>query len=646
MLRRVLLVAISLVLSVSGTPLLTTIAFAEDASTTSPTATTGGSQDGTSPNKPGSAPGSTSNSTPVIPGYMDSTTQKSSRIEMISDACGDSSGGSVSATPGSGTPTGMTFPNLDPNKMADAIKQWIDKNKPPEGSILEGEDVAKALVDSAKKSNINPFLIPAHAKKESSLGSKNDYNVKNGNNSFGRSAASGQPQFSGARAWYKWSSGKASVDTSAPENNQPNTSDITKYIRDVYADSIDKNDFNAYMNKYAPPTENDTQKYISDFKKAIEEMASVAGGSATSSSSSSNSSSSTGGSSGCCATSGGGSATLNGDTPAAKTFSYLVGKGLTTQQAAGFVGNFMQESGGGTENLNPKASNGTHTGIAQWDNGDRYGLLQQFAAIRKKPADDIELQILYVGWELGFETDSIGSYSQGGRFKSALDQVKSTSTIEDATLAVDKYYEISGGADMGNRNKFAKEIFAKYGDKAPVAPGNSSGSASSCSGGVGAGAAKDFVYYNQNDPAWQKTGLPIAMSGCGPTSIAMVVATKKDKNIKPPDTASFLQSKGMWSDAGIVWTGFPEAGTKWGMKVTDIGTDWDKAKAALKAGKLLTISGTGPVPYTSGGHIIVARGVTDDGKIIIANPAPMSPKPEETPYQTPMAGTANMWIYE
>lgn len=165
MLRRVLLVAISLVLSVSGTPLLTTIAFAEDASTTSPTATTGGSQDGTSPNKPGSAPGSTSNSTPVIPGYMDSTTQKSSRIEMISDACGDSSGGSVSATPGSGTPTGMTFPNLDPNKMADAIKQWIDKNKPPEGSILEGEDVAKALVDSAKKSNINPFLIPAHAKR-------------------------------------------------------------------------------------------------------------------------------------------------------------------------------------------------------------------------------------------------------------------------------------------------------------------------------------------------------------------------------------------------------------------------------------------------------------------------------------------------
>jgi hypothetical protein len=64
----------------------------------------------------------------------------------------------------------------------------------------------------------------------------------------------------------------------------------------------------------------------------------------------------------------------------------------------------------------------------------------------------------------------------------------------------------------------------------------------------------------------------------------------------------------------------PDGGAHYGLKVTGIGTDSKKLVQALQEGKLvIAIMSAGH--FTSGGHFIVLRGITEDGKILVADPA-------------------------
>lgn len=553
------------------------------------------------------------------PGFRSEGFMSQNKAEFFDPSCSDASAGGTTVTPGQGAPDGMTFPNLDPGKMADAINKYVNDNKGPEGSILEG--VGEKAVASGKKANVNPFLVIAHAKYESEMGSKVNANVKNANNSFGRSATASQPNWSGSRLWYKWSSGEASVDASAPENNQPNSSDQYSYIREVFSKELDSGDWKAYFEKYAPVADSNANNiyHPSDGSdplvlKAVKEMAAAAGGSTTSSDSGSSSSDQ------CCATGTGSGGAITGDTPVAKLLSYLTGKGFTLEQAAGVAGNLMQESGGQTENLDPKATNGSHWGIAQWDSG-RYGNLQKYAKSPEK-ATDLETQIKFIGVELGIE----GNEGDAGfaAEKKAHDSIKNAKSPEDAARAWNADYERSGEPGE-ERLRMGREIAAKYGD-GKIKPTSSTSSDSSAAQCGGAEASSDFVYYNQGDPAWNTHPYPpagnIGEAGCGATSVAMIIATKKDKNVKPPDTADWISQHGFNTSGGTSFAAYPAVAEHYGMKSTDIGTDFAKAKDALRAGHLLIVSGQGGDPFTSGGHLVVGRGVTDDGKIIIANPAP------------------------
>lgn len=187
--------------------------------------------------------------------------------------CCPTGGSAETVSAGTGTPEGTTFPNLDPAKMASAIDAWIAKANP--NSKMKG--LGATIVASAKHSDINPFLFPAIARKESSLADPNDFNTKNANNAFGRTAAPGQPSFQGARPWYKWSSVKASLDYAAAENKAHDGGDMASYIKAVYPDAIKNGDFTALMMKYAPPGENDTATYISELKTWIKELVALSG---------------------------------------------------------------------------------------------------------------------------------------------------------------------------------------------------------------------------------------------------------------------------------------------------------------------------------------------------------------------------------
>lgn len=187
----------------------------------------------------------------------------------------NSSACSPSATsPGSGAPDGAQFPNLDPGSMASAINTWIAQENP--SSELKG--LGQTIVADGKNSNVNPFLIVSIAHEESSLSDPSDYNVKHGNNSFGRGAAPGQPSFQGARAWYFWSSVKASVDFTAPENRAiDGGGDMGSYLRAQYGSQLDSNNLTAMFLEYAPPGENDTAQYISNVQGWIQSLINLTG---------------------------------------------------------------------------------------------------------------------------------------------------------------------------------------------------------------------------------------------------------------------------------------------------------------------------------------------------------------------------------
>jgi hypothetical protein len=144
---------------------------------------------------------------------------------------------------------------------------------------------------------------------------------------------------------------------------------------------------------------------------------------------------------------------FSGSANAEKAFNYLKSKGLSPQQAAGLVGNFMQEAG---VKINPKITNGIgHKGIAQWDPRHRWPQLVEFARSKGLNPETLEAQLQFVWQEL-----STGS---GGL---SLGTLKSAKTVAQAAHLFVKNYERSGenpgDAGYDNRIKYGREVFSKY----------------------------------------------------------------------------------------------------------------------------------------------------------------------------------------
>lgn len=203
--------------------------------------------------------------------------------EPVAGCCPTDGGGAItSLAPGSGSPTGVTFPNLNPESMAAGIDKYIKQTNA--NSRLK--DTGAKIVASSEASNINPFLIVAIAQMESGLASPGDYNVRNANNSYGRTATASQPNHYSAsvsRRWYKWTSVPNSVDHTAPENSG-DSGDIAEYIRNsgAYDTGLASGDLYDIMSVYAPPSENDTQQYVNNVKSWMKRMASASAGGAVS----------------------------------------------------------------------------------------------------------------------------------------------------------------------------------------------------------------------------------------------------------------------------------------------------------------------------------------------------------------------------
>lgn len=138
-------------------------------------------------------------------------------------------------------------------------------------------------------------------------------------------------------------------------------------------------------------------------------------------------------------------------------FNYFVSKGLTKVQAAGVVGNLMQES-----NVIPTAvqPGGPGRGIAQWSVGGRFNTgsinLTSFAAARGANKWALSTQLDFIWHEL----TTVKAYG--------LADLRAATTTSAAVYAFQKKYEICGQCEQGKRVTYANQVLAQYGSTAPT----------------------------------------------------------------------------------------------------------------------------------------------------------------------------------
>lgn len=126
----------------------------------------------------------------------------------------------------------------------------------------------------------------------------------------------------------------------------------------------------------------------------------------------------------------------------------------------------------------------------------------------------------------------------------------------------------------------------------------------------------------QWDPkwGWYKYGENIlALNGCGPTSLAMVITglTGND-GINPMEIAKYSDENGYHEKAGTNWDLMTDIVEKYGVKGLRISVAKESFENALNSGNPIICS-VGPGYFTKEGHFIVISGIKD-GKLIIHDP--------------------------
>lgn len=129
---------------------------------------------------------------------------------------------------------------------------------------------------------------------------------------------------------------------------------------------------------------------------------------------------------------------------------------------------------------------------------------------------------------------------------------------------------------------------------------------------------RETPYFLQWDNRWAYDSLyptNIGISGCGPTSVAMVLSRFENKLIYPKEVAK--DAAKFMNDGGMDWAFIEHETKKYNLKVKDIALDKKKMIEALKNGPLIVSVKKGY--FTLYGHILVIDSVKGD-KFIINDP--------------------------
>lgn len=133
-----------------------------------------------------------------------------------------------------------------------------------------------------------------------------------------------------------------------------------------------------------------------------------------------------------------------------------------------------------------------------------------------------------------------------------------------------------------------------------------------------------FTFYNQGMYNTTYGTSTIAKAGCGIAAFAMAVTALKGCSIDPPNVANTYKNLvnqnqlSLYSYSCYTTYFASKLAAQYNLTATNVNSVND-INTALRAGKLVEISGDGASPFTTNGHYILIRGITSDGKWLIAD---------------------------
>lgn len=137
----------------------------------------------------------------------------------------------------------------------------------------------------------------------------------------------------------------------------------------------------------------------------------------------------------------------------------------------------------------------------------------------------------------------------------------------------------------------------------------------------------------------------VAVSGCGPTCMSMVVVgLTGDVKATPAKIAAYGTQKGYLDEENnTYWEFMKEAGKNWGLSCYESDVTEEQVMAELKAGHPIICS-VGPGDFTKNGHFIVLAGYVD-GKIKVNDPFSTTTSSKLWEFDRIKSQTKAMWVY-
>ena len=138
----------------------------------------------------------------------------------------------------------------------------------------------------------------------------------------------------------------------------------------------------------------------------------------------------------------------------------------------------------------------------------------------------------------------------------------------------------------------------------------------------------------------------IAVDGCGPTALAMVLAgLTQDASWSPLRVAEFAQENGYYVEgSGTSWSLMSDGAQSLGLQVQVLSLDEGVIRRELEAGHPV-ICIMGPGDFTSSGHFIVLTGIHEDGTVQVNDPNSRINSEKSWNLERIMGQIRNLWSY-
>jgi hypothetical protein len=158
----------------------------------------------------------------------------------------------------------------------------------------------------------------------------------------------------------------------------------------------------------------------------------------------------------------------------------------------------------------------------------------------------------------------------------------------------------------------------------------------------------DFSLLLQWDKRWGYAAYGnsiIAISGCAPTCLSMVVlALTKNADATPDQVAAYAEENGYYqSGTGTSWSMMTEGAAHFGIQGTELSLDENVIRRHLSNGEPIICS-MRPGDFTTSGHFIVLVGESD-GKIRVCDPNSRQRSEVLWDYGTLEPQIKNLWAY-